>query len=103
MPNAAPEYRGQRQAPRPKPSTHASGRRLYNDRRWQRESRAFILASPKCYLCHEPIEVVEGRPVNACVDHEPAHRGDERAFWCKATWRVAHSPCHSRKTARKER
>lgn len=108
MPNAAPSFQPFKAMPRTKPDLRYLQRggkgRLYNCRRWQRERLAFILANRTCYLCHEPIEVVNGRPVNACVDHEPPHRNDERAFWCKATWRSCHEvPCHNSKTARKDR
>lgn len=74
-----------------------SGRRLYDTRRWRRESRAFLQAHPLCIDC-----TAEQRYGLATqVDHEVPHRGDATLFWDRSNWRARCAPHHSRKT-RKE-
>ena len=64
--------------------------RLYDLRRWRRESRAFLRAHPLCRYCEQ-----QGRTSLATVlDHVRPHRGDEELFFRQANWQPLCKPCH---------
>src|SRR5579883_2992449 len=65
--------------------------------RWQRASKAYLLAHP---FCADPYGLHEGLPVRAtCVDHIVPHKGAYWLFWDAANWQPLCDSCHSRKTA----
>jgi 5-methylcytosine-specific restriction protein A len=64
---------------------------LYQTTRWKKESAAFLIGK-RCVDC--------GATANLTTDHEPAHRGNEAAFWDKRTWVPRCRPCHNKKTGR---
>lgn len=44
---------------------------------WERESKAFLAANPKCKRCDQPATV---------VDHTQPHKGNQALFWNRANW-----------------
>ncbi len=66
--------------------------RLYDKRRWRRESRRFLQAHPLCRMC----EQIGKTTLATVVDHITPHRGDEELFWDKAgNWQGLCATCHS--------
>ncbi len=56
--------------------------RLYDLRRWRRESRAYLQRNPLCRMCE-----AQGRTTLATVvDHIKPHRGDPELFWNQENW-----------------
>ncbi|WP_259276600.1 HNH endonuclease signature motif containing protein [Pedomonas mirosovicensis] len=72
-----------------RPSARARG----YDRKWQRESKAW-LALPRNRLC-----ICGCGQVADVVDHRIPHKGDMGLFWDRANWQPMNRRCHSRKTA----
>lgn len=67
--------------------------------RWQKESRAFLLANPLCTRCR-----ARGRYVKATVvDHIVPHRGDQKLFWDRSNWQSLCKKCHDHKTMTEDR
>ena len=54
--------------------------RLYNRRRWRRESRAYLTRNPLCVMC----TAVGRTSLATVVDHIVPHRGDPELFWDEA-------------------
>lgn len=67
---------------------------IYASPAWRAARRNFLLLYDRCIECRGPATT---------VDHEPPHRGDERAFWDQRTWRPMCSSCHNAKTGRETR
>ena len=66
--------------------------RLYDKRRWRRESRRFLQAHPLCRMC----EQIGKTTLATVVDHITPHRGDEELFWDEAgNWQGLCATCHS--------
>ncbi len=65
--------------------------RLYDLRRWRRQSRAFLARNPLCKMCD-----AAGRTTLArVVDHKVPHHGDEALFWDElGNWQGLCKPCH---------
>lgn len=64
--------------------------RLYDLRRWRRESRTFLASNPLCRMC-----TAAGRVTLATVvDHIKPHRGDPELFWDEDNWQGLCKPCH---------
>ena len=76
--------------------------RLYDLRRWRRQSRAFLAQHP---LCQCP-RCDEGR-MRVCaatvVDHRKAHGGDPALFWDQSNWQALAKACHDSYKQRLER
>ena len=51
--------------------------RLYDKRRWRRESRAYLQRNPLCRMC----EAVGRTTLATVVDHKVPHKGDPELFW----------------------
>ena len=65
--------------------------RLYDKRRWRRESRAFLRANPLCRMCE-----ARGRTTLATVvDHIKPHKGDPALFWDRDNWQGLCATDHS--------
>ena len=64
--------------------------RLYDLRRWRRESRAFLRAHPLCTMCEAAGRVT----LASVVDHVKPHRGDEALFFDEQNWAPMCKSCH---------
>ena len=73
--------------------------RLYDLRRWRRESRAFLARNPLCRMC----QAVGRTTIATVVDHVKPHKGDETLFWDQANWSPLCKPCHDGAKAELER
>lgn len=74
--------------------------RGYN-RRWSKESRAFLERCPFCACCGRRLDL--DTPRAAVVDHITPHKGDDALFWDKTNWQRLCTPCHSGAKQRLER
>ena len=75
-------------------------KRLYNDRRWRRESRNFLRRNPLCRMCAE----IGRTRLAVLVDHIVPFKGDAELFWDSANnWQGLCTPCHSGAKASFER
>jgi 5-methylcytosine-specific restriction protein A len=63
------------------------------DRKWKRESKAYLAAHQRCVDCGGKATV---------VDHDTPHKGDTVRFWDVSNWRSRCKPCHDRKTAARD-
>ncbi len=67
--------------------------RGYN-RKWQKESKAFLAANPLCVRCK-----AKGKYTKATVvDHIKPHRGNNELFWDRSNWQPLCKHCHDVKT-----
>ena len=64
--------------------------RLYDKRRWRRQSRAYLARNPYCAMCRE----VGRTQLAQVVDHRVPHRGDETLFWDQENWSALCKSCH---------
>ena len=75
---------------RPQLVERAMTGRLYDLRRWRRESRAYLARNPLCRMCE-----ARGRVTLAqVVDHVVPHKGDEALFFDEDNWQPLCAPCH---------
>ena len=66
--------------------------RLYDKRRWRRESRLFLQRNPLCRMCQE----IGKTTMATLVDHVRPHCDDPVLFWDEAgNWQSLCSSCHS--------
>ena len=65
--------------------------RLYDLRRWRRESRAFLRANPLCVMC----KALGKTTLATVVDHKTPHRDDEALFWDQDNWQALCATDHS--------
>ena len=66
--------------------------RLYDLRRWRRESRAYLRAHPLCVMC----EALGRTTLATVVDHIEPHGGDLELFWDSAgNWQGLCATDHS--------
>lgn len=72
------------------------GKRLYDQQRWRKASRRFLVAHPLCIDC-EAAGLIQ---LSAHVDHEVPHKGNVALFWDETNWRARCATCHGRKTQR---
>ena len=99
MPNAPRSFRygdalyRKRTAPR-----LGSTARLY-DARWQRASKAHLVAHPLCERCRSRGWTSQAK----VVDHIKPHRGDLDLFWDEDNWQSLCKRCHDIKTATEDR
>lgn len=63
---------------------------MYDDPRWRRASKAFLLANPYC-VC--PTHAGKHVPANV-VDHKTPHKGDPALFWDESNWQSLTKACH---------
>ena len=74
--------------------------RLYDTRRWRRESRRFLQKHPLCRMC----EQIGKTTLAVLVDHVVPHKGDVAKFWDQAgNWQSLCGTCHSGAKASFER
>ena len=66
--------------------------RLYDLRRWRRESRTFLRQNPLCVMC----KALGKTTLAVLVDHIVPHRDDPELFWdSENNWRGLCASCHS--------
>lgn len=63
------------------------------DYRWQKASKAFLVAHPlcQCPLCDEGRIRLRAATV---VDHKIPHKGDPALFWDESNWQALNKQCH---------
>ncbi len=72
------------------PKRPSTAKRGYGAR-WQKVSRAYILAHPNCVRCGKTAQV---------VDHITPHKGDWRLMWdMVGNWQALCAVCHNVKTS----
>lgn len=54
--------------------------------KWQRESKAFLAANPRCAMCGGQASL---------VDHVKPHRRNWKLFWNRRNWQPLCAPCHN--------
>ena len=66
--------------------------RLYDLRRWRRESRDFLRANPLCVMCR----ALGKTTLAVLVDHIQPHRNNPDLFWDRENnWAGLCATCHS--------
>lgn len=71
---------------------------LYNNRRWRKLRKQFLLEHPLCEVCKKQGAVT----VADVVDHIKPHEGNEELFWFESNWQALCKCCHDKKTAKED-
>lgn len=75
-------------------STAQRASSLYQTKEWRQARAEHLRLEPFCRTCMAH----HVRTVATTVDHEPPHRGDERAFWDRRTYVSLCAMHHNQKT-----
>ena len=71
---------------------------FYNNSRWRRLRKQFLLEHPLCEECKKQGAVTAA----TVVDHIKPHQGDERLFWDESNWQALCKHHHDKKTAKED-
>jgi 5-methylcytosine-specific restriction enzyme A len=82
-------------------STKQSASARGYDRKWQKESKAFLAEHPLCQ-CPDCDDGRKRSTAATVVDHRIPHRGDMTLFWDRSNWQAMAKPCHDRKTQQEQ-
>lgn len=82
-----------------KPKDNRSAFQRGYTKKWQKESKEYLMAHPFCEECrrHGILRTAD------VVDHIKPHHGDSKSFWDKDNWQSLCKSCHDKKTGCEDR